>query len=337
MPSHLIFPINESSQVGEARRMASRIAEQAGFGENDRGKVAIVATELATNLVKHARQGRILLRSFRSAAESIVEILSIDSNPGKADFAACLADGYSTAGTPGNGLGAVKRLSRTFDFYSGPGNGTVILSQIAPGEFKDTQPSRSHFEWCALTVAAPGETVCGDACGVEVREGQLRLMIADGLGHGPGAAEASEKACDVFTQMNSFTPRALIELSHRSLMGTRGAALAAASADANSQDLEFAGVGNISASLQSLTGSRGLMSYNGTLGAQFRSVRQLTYQWAKDSILVLHSDGIKTHWSLTDNPGLFHCHPAVIAAVLLRDQCRGRDDASIVVVRRKSA
>ena len=97
-----VVPVAEVSQVGQARRVASGLAEQAGLGETERGKVAIVATELGNNLVRHAGGGHLLLRSFATDAGGIAEVLAVDSGPGMADVERCFQDGFSTAGTPGS-------------------------------------------------------------------------------------------------------------------------------------------------------------------------------------------------------------------------------------------
>ena len=49
---------------------------------------------------------------------------------------------------------------------------------------------------------------------------------------------------------------------------------------------------------------------------------------------LIHSDGIGRHWTFDDYPGLIERHPALVAGVLYRDHQRGRDDATVVVVRR---
>src|SRR5688572_26788709 len=115
MPSHVVIAVSDPSTVGEARRVATRLGEQAGLNETDRGRAAIVASELATNLVRHARGGQLLLSAMSGPAAPGVEIISTDSGPGMTDVERCLRDGFSTGGTPGNGLGAVRRLSAEFD------------------------------------------------------------------------------------------------------------------------------------------------------------------------------------------------------------------------------
>ena len=57
-------PVLEASQVAEARRRATGVARTLGFDDTSGGRVAIVATELATNLVKYGTNGEILLGTF---------------------------------------------------------------------------------------------------------------------------------------------------------------------------------------------------------------------------------------------------------------------------------
>ena len=76
------------------------------------------------------------------------------------------------------------------------------------------------------------------------------------------------------------------------------------------------------------------MSQPGTLGLQMRRVQDVVHDWPEHAILVLYSDGIVSRWSLADAAGLLQCEPMVIAGWIMRDHCRGRDDATVVVVRR---
>ena len=127
-------------------------------------------------------------------------------------------------------------------------------------------------------------------------------------------------------------PRPRIEAAHRAMSGTRGAAVAVARLELGAQSMTYAGVGNISGSLLSQKTSRGLVSHNGTVGHQMRKVQEFEYPWPDRGLLVLHSDGLQTRWTLEAYPGLAARHPGVIAGVLYRDFKRGRDDVTVVVV-----
>ena len=67
-----------------------------------------------------------------------------------------------------------------------------------------------------------------------------------------------------------------------------------------------------------------------------RRVQEFTYPWPPGAILVLHSDGLLSHWTLDRHPGLAARHPMLLAGILYRDFRRGRDDTTVVVAREPS-
>ena len=108
----MLIEVRDSSHAGEARREAALYAEEAGLSESDSGALAIVITEMATNLIKHARDGSIIVSKFGNNGAQAVRVLSLDKGPGIRDLSAALEDGHSTAGSMGSGLGAIRRMSR---------------------------------------------------------------------------------------------------------------------------------------------------------------------------------------------------------------------------------
>jgi len=78
---------------------------------------------------------------------------------------------------------------------------------------------------------------------------------------------------------------------------------------------------------------RRMVSHAGTVGREAPKIREFAYSWDSGSLLMMHSDGLQTHWSFDDYPGLVERHPSVIAGVLYRDYARGRDDTTVVVAR----
>jgi anti-sigma regulatory factor (Ser/Thr protein kinase) len=330
--------VADVSSIGEARRAAMRLAVEAQLSETDAGRASIVATELATNLTRHAGSsgGAMLMAVDKSADANAVEITSIDTGPGMSDIARCFEDGFSTAGTPGNGMGAVRRLSDELDLFSAS-SGTVIWARIVAGEGPTARAKarpQTLPRSSGLSVPIAGESVCGDNWQLHRAEnGQISMMIADGLGHGPLAAEASEAACRLFESRPLAEPVGTIEAMHGAIGGTRGAAVAIARIDPAAGKLVYAGVGNIAGTLLAPDGSsRGLFSHNGTVGHRMRKVQGFEYPWSPASLIVMHSDGLQTRWSFDNYPGLARRHPGVIGGVLYRDFRRGRDDVSVLVV-----
>jgi anti-sigma regulatory factor (Ser/Thr protein kinase) len=326
----LVCPIAERSQVGEARRRVAQFAGRWGLGDVARERLALVVSELGTNLVKHGGGGDLIVRRLGDAGA--VQVLALDKGGGMASVDECFRDGYSTAGSAGTGLGAVRRLASRVDVYSQRGAGTAIVAEVAVVE----PPPRALPGWQvgAVSLPRPGEEVCGDgwstlASGPE----HLAAMVVDGLGHGPGAAEAARAAVRAFEAHPSRTPSAHLSGMHDALRSTRGAAAAVACIDRASRAVTFAGVGNIAAAIAAGAGTRRLVSMSGTLGHQAHRFSEFTYPWAGDAVLVMHSDGLATRWDLDRYPGLAARHPVLLAGVLFRDFQRGRDDVTVLAVR----
>jgi anti-sigma regulatory factor (Ser/Thr protein kinase) len=326
----VILPISDASLAGEARRVAVRLAEEIGMDETDRGAVAITVTEMATNIVKHAGRGSIVCQRLGANDRRGIRFLAIDKGPGIRNISTALKDGYSTAGTGGNGLGAVRRLSTSFDIYSAPERGTCIMADFW---FQRKARSDQNLQLGVVSLALRGESVCGDGWFFKTNHNTAWLMVADGLGHGLFAAEAAREAERVLAEATSDSPAAIMADVHHALKKTRGAAAAITAIDWRKRSLAFAGLGNISAVLANRDSSRGLASHNGTAGHQMSKIQEFTFPWTVDSTLIMHSDGLGSRWNLNDYPGLLNKHPSLIAAVLYRDFSRERDDVTVLAVK----
>lgn len=326
-----VVEIDELSGVGQARRQGAQLGRRLGLDETTSGKVALVITEFGSNLVKHAQGGKLFLRGLLSGQQAGIEILALDKGPGMPPIDTVLRDGYSTSGTAGNGLGAVRRLSDQFDAYSNEARGSALLSEIWSGGAPKGTSAR--FQFGSISSTYPGETVCGDGWAVRLNDFSCTVMLADGLGHGLGAADAAREAIAVFQASANAPPVEVLQHIHDGLRKTRGAAVAVAAIDAMNASLRYAAVGNITGVILSNGPRRSLVTYNGIIGHQTHKFNELTYPWREDPLLVMHSDGLGTHWSLDQYPGLVQHHPSLIAGVLLRDYERGRDDATVLVIK----
>jgi anti-sigma regulatory factor (Ser/Thr protein kinase) len=331
LSNSVALPVTDLSQVGEARRAASTLARRLGFNETECGKVALVATEAASNLVKHAREGFFLAQSIEQDSSVGIELIALDKGPGMADIRRCLEDGYSTAGTPGTGLGAIARMSYSWDAYSTASNGTALLARHWLGGSRDGKAA--ILSVAGVGVPMRGESTCGDSWGSVEENGRSLIVVADGLGHGPDAALASREAVRIFRQNTDRSPAIILQELHRGLRSTRGAAIAVAEVIPAAGTVLFAGVGNIAGIVLDGASARAMVSHNGTVGHEARKFQEFSYSFPRNATLVMHSDGIVTRWSLDGYPGLLVRDPALVAAVLYRDFQRGRDDATVVVAR----
>ncbi|WP_313299952.1 ATP-binding protein [Pseudomonas sp.] len=321
----LVLPLEEASQVGHARRTAHKLAEQQGFDAEDAGRVALLATELCSNVLKHAQRGELHLRAVPGANGGGIELLAVDRAQGF-DTGTCMTDGFSTGGTQGIGLGAIARLAQVFDVHTDE-RGSVILARLyrRQGEHTDLRIGVSHH-------ALHDDPACGDTWQVAIDGNCLSALVIDGLGHGPEAEAAAQAGAQAFGAAPFIDPTLLLERMHQAMNGTRGGAVAIAQHNADSQRLVFLGIGNIGTNLVDGVKARGLASHPGIVGSQYRKAQAFDYAQVNGNLLIMYSDGLQSRWKLEDYPGLVHRHPAVIATVLHRDFCRGRDDVTVLVV-----
>ena len=320
----------EESHVGVARRYVAEICARLSTDEVFSGKAAIVVTEMARNVVRHGKGGEIIVRQILTPAATGLELLALDQGPGLRDLVECLRDGFSTAGTTGGGLGAIKRLADRFEVFSQSGRGTVAWVRLYPS---GNGPAPLAFEASGVSVAVDHENFCGDGWEVLETEGVLRAMVVDGLGHGPFAEQASREAMAVFRSQPSMGLASTLGIIDKALIKTRGAAGAIVELSPRKWQVTAAGVGNVSMRLLQNDHSKSFGCDNGTLGAGVKRINEFRHSWVQGSVLVMHSDGIRSRWSLNDYPGLVRRHPGVIAGLLYRDFQRGEDDATVIVVR----
>jgi len=331
----LNFPIAHVSDVSAARRAGQRLADALGFNDVKAGRLAIVITEAATNILKHAGEGVVTIMRTQSGAEIPgIDVVAVDSGPGIADLEFALRDGVSTAGTSGTGLGALRRQADEFDVWTERGRGAAFFMRIWQGA---VSPEPCGIEVGAICTPLAGEDACGDAWAVTCNPDGATLLGADGLGHGPEAAKASAGTVEALGKRPAAAPGDVLQTAHDLLRITRGAALSVARIDYRADELRFAGIGNVAGVVYDGMARRALVSHNGIVGHNMRKVQEFVVPFPPGATCVLTSDGIQTQWGFDDYPGLRARAPALVAAVLMRDFIRRRDDAMVLVARRREA
>jgi len=341
----LSIMLDDSSGIGEARRAVAGLANEEGLNETERGELALIVTELGNNILRHAGNGEIITRRLWEFSESGVEVLAIDNGPGMHDISKCLTDGYSSSSTPGTGLGAISRMSGAFDIFSKPGKGAVIMSRVysksspvataAAANIKRFRSNHGspYFQVGAVCIPKPGQTVCGDGWDVSAEDDKLYFTVIDGLGHGPIAAEASREARSSFLSEKGRSPADRMDAAHAALRSTRGAVMAVAMIDSAANSVSYTGIGNIAGVVYSEERTQHMVSMNGTVGQIARPAREFHYPFDDDSRVIMMSDGIQTQIKLSEY-GVSALHPSLVAGLVYRDWCRGRDDATVLVISR---
>lgn len=320
-----IVAVEDATQIGQARRVSQLASTGAGLDPTDAGRVALVTTELATNLLKHARGGEIHIAVVQGRGAYGVEVVAVDRGPGF-NLADCLPDGYSTGGTRGEGLGAVLRQADVMDMYA-DARGSVVLARMYPKGFKS-----ADIRFGATQQRMHDETVCGDGWAFAVDGDRRSVVLIDGLGHGLPAHQAAIAGVSAYAEQPFEEPVALMNALHEAMSSTRGGAVALAQFEGATGTLRYAGIGNIAGGLLTLEGSRGLASHPGIVGVQARRAQPFDFPDSTGKLLLMHSDGLQSRWNLRQYPGLATRHPAVVTSLLYRDFNRGRDDTTILAM-----
>lgn len=323
--------VTERSAVAEARRRTLACASAVGLDPTDRDRAAIVATEATTNLLKHAGRGRFALYADADGhRRPELRVLALDKGPGISDLDRLSQDGASTVGSAGTGLGAMARQSDGLDIHTGA-SGTVVVARVAA---RGAALPSVDLEVAVLMDVYPGAAVCGDAYAVRRDPNGATLMVCDGLGHGPAAHEAAKAVQTAFFGADETSPARLLPMMGAAAASTRGAVASVVRFEGDTTSLRTAGVGNISGLIVSNGRARRLPSRDGRLGGPVPRLEDNAETLEPGDLLILHSDGIRTLRDIAAQSGLFARSPLAIAAVLLRDDARGNDDACVLVARR---
>jgi anti-sigma regulatory factor (Ser/Thr protein kinase) len=123
--------IRDSLDVFTARRKVQALAAAIGFAPITCTELAIVVSELATNILKYGVRGEIAVRRTQPPAAPGIEIIAEDEGPPLTNLEMAVRDGCGDRGPIGpdelfgrggigGGLGAVIRLSDGFEYHLGP-------------------------------------------------------------------------------------------------------------------------------------------------------------------------------------------------------------------------
>jgi anti-sigma regulatory factor (Ser/Thr protein kinase) len=331
--AHKWFGLSERSYSSLIKKNIREIASSLKFSKTRAAEVDIIASEIITNLIKHATNGgEILTRVISSDGFNGLEIIGLDIGPGIKDIKKMTGDGVSTTNTLGHGLGSIKRLSDEFDIYSQEGWGTVIMSRVWENGYVK---KKSKFEIAAVMVPKEGEAICGDGWVCKETLKYLKVGVFDGLGHGPNAHIASEAASNSFINNIDLSPDQLLYQINNDIKYTRGAVGFILEIDKEAMSASYAGIGNISGKNISRQAAQGLFSYNGTIGHVVPNhISNHNIDLKQTELIIIFSDGIKTKWDIGNQASFFNHHPAIIAACIYNQKKRVTDDATVVVIKK---
>jgi anti-sigma regulatory factor (Ser/Thr protein kinase)/serine/threonine protein phosphatase PrpC len=323
--------VEQEQDLGAVGKLAVAAADAQGFDLTDMQRARQVASEMAANVRRSAREGRISVRLVECGEFKGVELVATDHGTGVAVPGSRSASTDATVHAPVGDLGVIARGSDLFDLYAAPGRGTVMMSRLWGA--RAVPATGDRFLVGSMLEPIAGEEVSGDGWAVEQSGNRVVALVADGLGHGVVAAAASEAAVTAFRRRYRESVEDIVGYIHRALRGTRGAAIAVAEIDSEVGRLRLCGIGNITARLLVGGAEKNLISHFGIAGYQTPRIRAYQETWEDEALLVMHSDGLSSSWDLSRYPGLLGHQPQLVAATVMRDAVRANDDALVLVLR----
>ena len=224
------------------------------------------------------------------------------SRAGHGEPGRCLRDGYSTAGTPGHRAGG-DRPTFASTSNSTAATGGTALARAAVGATAARMASLWNLEIGAVSFPKAGEEVCGDGWAVEPQSRRSLLLVADGLGHGPRQRRPRGRP------RRGSSARTLIATRSESSRhppphsrSTRGAAVAVAQRCCTAR-YSACGVGNVVGHHRRRGRAGAWFRTTASSGHEARKFQEFTYPFPAGALLVMHSDGLATRWSLERLPG----------------------------------
>jgi anti-sigma regulatory factor (Ser/Thr protein kinase) len=316
------FDVSSDDDIYRVRSEMTKFAGKIKLAEKEVEELKIVITEITKNIIKHSSSGKLII-SFEEGVSKGVYIVAENPTKNK-DMAEIFDDGYSTANTLGIGLGAVKRLLT--DVKIKIEDGRFILT----GKKIFSEKNKSFIQTSVFSRPKPGFKNNGDAYFIKRYEDSAIVAVVDGIGHGDKANEASKIAVKVFEDKFRDELEQIVMTMHRRLHGSRGCVIGIVRMNKEGE-IEYLGVGNIRTQIYTAERYKRLVSFDGLLGSNIRTLRTDRLVLSTPCLVVLHSDGVSS-FSFEDKRIVYR--PVMeVAKEAFEKHKKSSDDATLLVAR----
>ncbi len=119
-------PIRSDTDIVTAREQGRVLAGKIGFSQVELTVIATAISEIARNIVEHAKSGEMVFTGCQHGPKQGIQIIAMDKGPGIPDVARAMQDEFSTGKGLGLGLPGSKRLMDELEIQSQPGQGTTV-------------------------------------------------------------------------------------------------------------------------------------------------------------------------------------------------------------------
>jgi anti-sigma regulatory factor (Ser/Thr protein kinase) len=328
----LTLAVYGAADTHRCAESAARFADAIGFPAGDCAEISLVVTELASNMIKHASGGTVRMSPIEGSEHVGIQIEAEDSGPGIFDLEQAIADGYSTAGGLGMGLGTVNRLTDELEAYSRSERGVRVVCKRwrrpSPG---GTATRELSFGVATRSYRRLAEN--GDAFVIKKWGRKAIAGVIDGLGHGQFAQRAAQTARQYIQQHFDQPLEGLFLGTGRACRGTRGVVMALARFDLDRQKVTIASVGDIEVRLIGSPERFNLVIRRGIIGLNAPTPMPTEHPWTSTTLLVMHSDGVDPHWACEQFSDIAAVTPDLAARRLLEALGKIDDDATVMVAR----
>lgn len=316
------FTVSSDEDIYRARSEMAKFAGRIKLTDKELEELRIVITEISKNIIKHSSSGKLNI-TFGEGEERGVYILA--ENPtDNHNTAEVFDDGFSTANTLGIGLGAVKRLLT--DVKVKVEDGKFILT----GKKIFSEKKNSVIQTSVFSRPKPGFKSNGDAYFIKRYGDSALVAVIDGIGHGDKACAASKIALKVIEDKFRDELEEVVHTIHRRLHGSRGCVLGIVRMSKEGK-IEYLGVGNIRTQIYTTERYKRLVSFDGLLGSNIRTLRTDRLSLSTPCLVVLHSDGVSS-FNFDDKRIVYR--PVIeIAKEAFENNKKSTDDATLLIAR----
>ncbi len=325
------IPIYDEASVSTARERVRQIGKQLNLPKEVVEVVALIASEVTHNQLRHAKHGHFAVRPARRGNVYGLEVIAADIGPGIKKPTVAIQDKVSTAGSLGAGLAAIFRLADEIEFDNRLEEGTCLVAR----KFENGSIPRG----CDVAIMGrpyPGEAISGDDAVFLETESTFLAAVADGMGHGPEARTASSRAIEGLSSKRDHSFEEIVFALNQELSGTHGCAMSIIRYNTNTAIAECVSLGDVQSHLYHLKDAHFFTPVPLVLAAgQFQKqrirVESVTVQ--PGSVLLMFTDGLKSRTNLKGQSDVLRQPPIAIAEHLIENHARPDDDVLVLVAR----
>jgi anti-sigma regulatory factor (Ser/Thr protein kinase) len=326
------IPIYDEASVSTARQRVREIGAAGHLSNFLIESVALIASELTHNQLAYARHGYFALKLIERNGVKGIEAIAADLGPGIEKKIVCGDAVPRATGSLGAGLEGVLRIADEVEIDSRRQEGVCVVAR----KFESQVPPACEF--AIAGVPFPGEAISGDDAVCIHTESGILAAVCDGLGHGPEAREASNKAVEVISHNHHLDLGEIVAAVHAGLAGFRGCVLSLARYERETSRLQCLSAGDVRVHYYRFRDAHCFTSIPLVVGDRAWTARKLRVEEISvepGAVFAMFTDGLESKTSLKGQLDVLRLPAIAIAQRLIEAHSRGNDDSLVLAARFK--